>query len=115
MGCFMTNSISSKLDEYARQYFGEAPADSPDVDMWQPKHDLKSPPGLVGEVTKYINSQCRFPMEHLSVIAAIVSVGKYGYGRTAAYMCARKYGRKFETSFDRVGDGCFDLKAVRIK
>ena len=74
----MNESISSKLDEYARQYFGEAPADSPDVDMWQPKHDLKSPPGLVGEVTKYINSQCRFPMEHLSVIAAIVSVGNIG-------------------------------------
>ncbi len=35
--------------------------------------------------------------------------------RTAAYMCARKYGRKFETTFGRVGDGGFDLKVVRIK
>lgn len=35
--------------------------------------------------------------------------------RTAAYMCGRKHGRKFETSFDRVGDDFFDLKVVRIK
>ena len=42
------------------------------------KYDLKSPPGLVGEVTKYINSQCRFPMENLSVQAAIVAVGNIG-------------------------------------
>ena len=35
--------------------------------------------------------------------------------RTSAYMCARKYGRKFETMFDRVGNDFFDLKVVRIK
>lgn len=35
--------------------------------------------------------------------------------RTSAYMCGRKHGRKFETSFDRVADYFFDLKVVRIK
>lgn len=42
------------------------------------KCDLKNPPGIVGEFTKYINSQCRFPMENLAVQAAIVAVGNIG-------------------------------------
>lgn len=40
--------------------------------------NLKRPPGLVGEVADYINSQCRYPREHLAVIAAIFSVGNVG-------------------------------------
>lgn len=34
--------------------------------------------------------------------------------RTAAYMCARKYGRKFETTFDRDVD-IYDLYVTRTK
>ena len=34
--------------------------------------------------------------------------------RTAAYMCARKYGRKFETTFERV-DEKYELIVTRIK
>ena len=37
--------------------------------------DLKRPPGFVGEVTDYINSQCRYPRETLAVAAALVTVG----------------------------------------
>lgn len=37
--------------------------------------DLLRPPGLVGDVTKWINSQCRFPVERLAVGAAFNVVG----------------------------------------
>lgn len=37
--------------------------------------DLKRPPGFVGEVVEYINSQCRYPRETLAVAAALVTVG----------------------------------------
>lgn len=41
-------------------------------------NDLTNPPGLVGEVTKYINSQCRYPREFLSVLSAITTVANIG-------------------------------------
>lgn len=37
--------------------------------------DLKRPPGFVGQVTDFINSQCRYPRETLAVAAALVTVG----------------------------------------
>lgn len=37
--------------------------------------DLCRPPGFVGQVTEWINSQCRFPREHLAVAAALSAVG----------------------------------------
>ena len=37
--------------------------------------DLKRPPGFVGEVTAWINSQCRYPRENLAVAAALTSIG----------------------------------------
>lgn len=37
--------------------------------------DLLRPTGLVGELTKWINSQCRYPREHLAVAAALTSLG----------------------------------------
>lgn len=42
------------------------------------KIDLTNPPGLVGEVASYINSQCLFPRENLAVAAAIASIGNIG-------------------------------------
>ena len=36
-----------------------------------PAVDLLRPPGFVGEVTKWISSQCFFPREHLAVAAAL--------------------------------------------
>ena len=39
---------------------------------------LTNPPGLVGEVAEYINSQCLFPRENLAVAAAIAAVGNIG-------------------------------------
>lgn len=40
--------------------------------------DLLRPPALVGKVTEWINSQCRYPREHLAVAAAISSIGNIG-------------------------------------
>lgn len=71
----MQNEKEHILDKIARQYFGDPEPEQKDQTK---KHDLKSPPGLVGEVTKYINSQCRYPRENLAVISALVSVGNIG-------------------------------------
>ncbi|AIM40821.1 DNA primase [Idiomarinaceae phage Phi1M2-2] len=37
--------------------------------------DLTRPPGFVGEVTKWVNSQCLYPREQLAVAAALTAVG----------------------------------------
>lgn len=37
--------------------------------------DLLRPPGFVGDVCRWINDQCLFPREHLSVAAALVAMG----------------------------------------
>lgn len=73
----MKKELENKLDELARRYFGDDKKSEKD-DIWKPKFDLKKPPGLVGEVTDYINSQCRFPQENLSVLSALVAVGNIG-------------------------------------
>jgi hypothetical protein len=44
----------------------------------KPKYDLLKPPGLVGDVVDYINSQCRYPRENLAVISALVTIGNIG-------------------------------------
>lgn len=73
----MKKELENKLDELARRYFGD-PEQVEKEDIWKPKFDLKKPPGLIGEVTDYINSQCRFPLENLSVLSALVAVGNIG-------------------------------------
>lgn len=73
----MKKELENKLDELARRYFGDQDQVEKE-DIWRPKFDLKKPPGLVGEVTDYINSQCRFPLENLSVLSAMVAVGNIG-------------------------------------
>lgn len=39
------------------------------------KIDLTAPPGFVGEVTKWINSQCMYPRYNLAACAALFAVG----------------------------------------
>ena len=68
----MKQELENKLDELARRYFGDS-SEKEKEDIWKPKFDLKKPPGLVGDVTEYINSQCRFPLENLSVLSALVA------------------------------------------
>lgn len=66
------DKINTRYDEIARQYFGE------DEVKEESKYNLRKPPGLVGEVADFINSQCRYPRENLAVISALVSVGNIG-------------------------------------
>jgi hypothetical protein len=40
--------------------------------------DLLTPPGFVGDVAAWIDSQCRFPRRRLAVASALVSVGNIG-------------------------------------
>lgn len=40
--------------------------------------DLLRPPGFVGEITQWINSQCRFPRERLAVAAALSAISNIG-------------------------------------
>lgn len=40
--------------------------------------DLLSPPGLVGDVAAWIDSQCRYPRRRLAVASAIVTIGNIG-------------------------------------
>ena len=47
--------------------WGEIPEPKPQAG----KYDLLNPPGLVGEVCKWINSRCAFPREQLAVSAAL--------------------------------------------
>lgn len=35
------------------------------------RHDLLDPPGLVGEITRWINARCTYPRPHLAVAAAL--------------------------------------------
>lgn len=44
--------------------------------------DLTRPPGFVGTVTDWIDSQCRFPRRNLAVASALVSVGNIAGLRT---------------------------------
>lgn len=46
-----------------------------EVDLDVTSIDLKRPPGFVGQVTEWINGQCRYPRENLAVAAALTSVG----------------------------------------
>lgn len=37
--------------------------------------DLLRPPGIVGDITKWINEQCRYPRERLAVASALTAMG----------------------------------------
>lgn len=54
--------------EYAEPEDDEASIDTTGV-------DLLRPPGFVGDLTRWINDQCRYPREHLAVAAALVAMG----------------------------------------
>jgi hypothetical protein len=40
--------------------------------------DLNAPPGFVGDLTRWINSQCRYPLEKMAAATAIHAVGCVG-------------------------------------
>lgn len=57
--------------------FDPKPIDTPEVTdpLDTSGIDLLRPPGFVGEVKDWIDDQCRYPREHLSTAAALISVG----------------------------------------
>lgn len=55
------------------QYVEQPPEAAEKIDL---SHiDIYRPPGLVGRITDYINSQCRYPRERLAAMAALVALG----------------------------------------
>lgn len=66
------------LDAVSDRINSAITADAIDNTSYVYKHDMKKPPGLVGKVADYINSQCRYPRENLAVISALVTVGNIG-------------------------------------
>lgn len=82
----------SDFEEGARAYDDFTAADFAPLEPERPQHDetrlappfdlggidLLSPPGFVGDVAAWIDSQCRYPRRRLAVASAIVSVGNIG-------------------------------------
>lgn len=70
-------------DFSASDFMPEAP-EAPEIDGKFPPPfaldgvDLLTPPGFVGDVAAWIDSQCRYPRRRLAVASAIVSVGNIG-------------------------------------
>jgi hypothetical protein len=56
----------------------EAPAESDTLPFPLDGIDLLTPPGFVGDVAAWIDSQCRYPRRRLAVASAIVTVGNIG-------------------------------------
>ena len=61
----VTFSSSIQFDDEAK---GDHPLNIDNV-------DLLRPPGFVGDVARWIDSQCRYPRQHLAVAAAVAAVG----------------------------------------
>jgi hypothetical protein len=74
------------LIHYAEQHGWRQPVDFTDATEWAPgitdldsaTVDLLRPPGFVGELTQWINSQSNFPRETLAVAAALMAVSNAG-------------------------------------
>ena len=75
-----TRATIGTLIEYAREAGWHAPVTFTDNTDWgeipetkptAKKYDLLNPPGLVGEICRWINSRCAMPREQLAVAAAL--------------------------------------------
>lgn len=79
-----TGYASDFDDDFGSEFEPETPeAPEVDADDMQPPFDISgvnllSPPGFVGKVTNWIDSQCRYPRRRLAVASAIVSIGNIG-------------------------------------
>lgn len=70
------------LIHYAQENGYVAPVTLPPVETGNPNEpfdtshiDLLRPPGLLGQITDWINSQCRYPRERLAVVSALTALG----------------------------------------
>lgn len=60
------------------EYEVDVPVSEDDDLLSEKGIDLLRPPGFVGEVTEWVNSQCLYPREHLAVMAALMAVSNVG-------------------------------------
>ena len=81
----MTENTYSEFDfdydDFLPPHEPEAPAEAdtgPALPFALGGVDLLSPPGFVGQVTDWIDAQCRYPRRRLAVAAALVSLGNIG-------------------------------------
>lgn len=71
-------------DDFSADDFAPPAAEAPERnDRFPPPFaldgvDLLTPPGFVGDVAAWIDSQCRFPRRRLAVASALVTVGNIG-------------------------------------
>lgn len=80
-----TSDFDAGLDDWSAANFEPPEPERPEQDdsRLAPPFDitdvdLLSPPGFVGDVAAWIDSQCRYPRRRLAVASAIVSVGNIG-------------------------------------
>lgn len=69
-------SVTFDSVDFEQQDTVDNPVDNPvdSVSILDEPVDLKSPPGFVGELTRWFNDQCLYPRESLAVAAALVAV-----------------------------------------
>ena len=78
------SSGSYTPDDFSADDFAPPMPEAPEVDDKFPPPfplhgvDLLSPPGFVGDVAAWIDSQCRYPRRRLAVASALVTMGNIG-------------------------------------
>lgn len=79
-----TDAQTYKEDDFSADDFMPVQPERPEANNSFPPPfsladlDLLSPPGFVGDVAAWIDSQCRFPRRRLAVASAITAVGNIG-------------------------------------
>jgi hypothetical protein len=81
---FGQSSQSYPQDEFSADDFAPPSPEAPESnDAFPPPFsldgiDLLTPPGFVGDVAAWIDSQCRYPRRRLAVAAALATIGNIG-------------------------------------
>lgn len=78
------NEFADFEDDFSHEDFAPPAPEAPERDEQFPPPfpldglDMLTPPGFVGSVAAWIDSQCRYPRRRLAVASAIVTVGNIG-------------------------------------
>jgi len=81
---FGAQPTATYSDDFSAEDFAPPAPEAPESnDRFPPPFpldgiDLLTPPGFVGDVAAWIDSQCRFPRRRLAVASAITSIGNIG-------------------------------------
>ena len=83
-GAKFGQSVGYSSDDFTADDFAPPAPEAPERnDRFPPPFsldgvDLLTPPGFVGDVAAWIDSQCRYPRRRLAVASALVTVGNIG-------------------------------------